>query len=862
MKKIYIILFLEIFIYCSVEAQINREEAVLITKNFRIKWVLDKGKKEFSIGLVKDGRVLGCVPLERQYAVLYSRDFPDTTSRSLINPVGKTKFPEDEYIVIKRNVREATTAVSMNEAGEEISFQPDLSAKSDHHVQFKKETNDFSLFSSWTVEDGSKDCIKVSLVLKAKRDGYYSVESPKVISAEQQQLDWGLIPGYFQGRHLSDNLITSYLYGQGIPGYPVVVRERTATTLASIATLKNGLTIAAVPAPGLGRNPWDSVIHQRDWNVGLSLLSRDKRISPAVYFPILGQPSSYMRAGEEKAFDVYFVLGSEGWYQSYSYVINSLYSIKDFLDLKVASESLTDRLFGLYKYISNDKLSMWRVEAYNGTKIGAQSYLGGVLGAERDAMKNADYGAMWMLTKVTGDESLSDSRLQYALNFKIQQQFDTGFFKGAPKGQYFLWKSKRFTEEWGDHVEPIALTYYNLMDVGNMLLFEPDNAKLKTTLRNGADWLLARMSKQGSWPVAYDHHKYNPLFEDLKDLRPTFYGLIIAYNLLKDKKYLNAAIKGANWFVENAVKNGAFIGVCGDARFAPDFATAQAAQALLDLYDITKKKKFLDAAIETARIYTTYIFTHPKADKSAVYVDGKPLQNWQISQVGLNIEHGGAMGSANPRGPILLSSFSGMFVRFYELTGDDLYLNMARAAALGREAFVNPRTKVASYYWFNMDLGAGSFPHHAWWQIGWIMDYLLSEAALRSNGAVHFPSGFMTPKVGPHKTYGFQPGKFFGKDYSLFLIPGYVKTSNASIDYITALNPSERKVYIVFMNSSSHSQSYSFELSAKTINKMVFKTPKGIRLITGKNGDVKTAVAQDEEITIPGFGLDIIQVSY
>ena len=63
----------------------------------------------------------------------------------------------------------------------------------------------------------------------------------------------------------------------------------------------------------------------------------------------------------------------------------------------------------------------------------------------------------------------------------------------------------------------------------------------------------------------------------------------------------------------------------------------------------------------------------------------------------------------------------------------------------------------------------------AWWQIGWIMDYLMSEAEMRSNGAVSFPRGFITPKVGPHQTIGFESGLTYGKKANLVLIPNMIK---------------------------------------------------------------------------------------
>src|SRR5690606_1738770 len=283
----------------------------------------------------------------------------------------------------------------------------------------------------------------------------------------------------------------------------------------------------------------------------------------------------------------------------------------------------------------NDSSSLWHNYQYKGLEIGAQEYNAAVVGSDKDAAKNSDYGAMWMLANITRDSTLIKTRLPFARNFKlVQQDTEDDFFKGAAIGQYYLWKSKHFTEEWGNYVEPIALTYYTMLDIGNILLFSPNDEELLQRLRLGAERLMNWQREDGSWEVAYDRDTKQPTFKDLKDLRPTFYGLIIAYKLLGDEKYLNGARKGANWFIQNAVEKGHFLGVCGDFRFVPDFATGQSVQALLDLYDITEDEKYKSAAIKTARIYTASIHTHPVPDNSTKTVNGVVRKDWEISQVG------------------------------------------------------------------------------------------------------------------------------------------------------------------------------------------------------------------------------------
>lgn len=142
----------------------------------------------------------------------------------------------------------------------------------------------------------------------------------------------------------------------------------------------------------------------------------------------------------------------------------------------------------MHAYLTNDSTSKWHNLVYKGVTIGAQDYLGGVYDSEKDAMKNSDYGAMWMLAKLTDDPRLTQKRLPNALNFKLMQQHaEEDFLCGSSAGQYYLYKSKRFTEEWGPYTEPIATTYYMLMDMGNILLFEPQQKELKQHVKLAAD---------------------------------------------------------------------------------------------------------------------------------------------------------------------------------------------------------------------------------------------------------------------------------------------------------------------------------------------------------------------------------------
>lgn len=863
-KRIY-----QVFLSCLLlpAGSYAQQQLSLHNQQLELQWQKQgKGYRLVKAGVTANGNHVSLAQPSGEYTVLYSADKPGT--EPLRQQAGKraAAFPEPIYKYMIRRWNENLAPVPMNVAGKAIHFYPAAAKQQGNAVAFSYRSDTLQLTADWALDPAFPQDITVTLTLKAKKAGYYAIATPSLAVMPVQQLDWAMIPGYFQGKKLEPDLVRSYGYGQGIPARPVVVRERTASTLCPLVSGSNGITLAVIPAPGTGRDPWEKdKSTQSNWQLGLSLMNRKGGLTPTAYHPVLGEQDSYMEAGEERRFSFRYSIQQADWYTVYKHAVYDIYRFRDFLALKQTRQSLTDRIFEMLHYLRADCTSRWRTFSYKGLQIGAQDYLGGVVGSDKDAMKNSDYGAMWMLARLTGDTLLEHQRLPYALNFKLaQQQEEPGFFQGAVTGQYYLWKGNRFTEEWGPYVEPIALTYYSLIDMGNILLFEPGNQPLRERLRMGADKLMEWQHADGHWEVAYSHTNTQPMFGDLEDLRPTFYGLLAAYRILGDKKYLEAARKGADWFIQEATARGYFLGVCGDARFVADFATGQSVQALLDLYQLSGEEKYKVAAIATARIYTASIYTHPIPSHKQKTVNGVTREDWEISQAGLSFEHGGSLGSATLHGPILLASHAGMFVRLFRLTKDSLYLDMARAAALGRDAFVHQPTGVASYYWNAMNAGAGPYPHHAWWQIGWITDYLLAEAELRSEGNISFPRGFIAPKVGPHQCYGFAPGKIFGRLAKLYLPDSMLEVSDPQVDYISLADNYTRQLYVVLLNNDDETHETAVRLNtAKVMPGEQVRVIKSIvRDHLGKQEGYDLPSGNTQAVTIPSYGLKVLVFDY
>ncbi|KAL2807709.1 hypothetical protein BJX63DRAFT_436811 [Aspergillus granulosus] len=455
-------------------------------------------------------------------------------------------------------------------------------------------------------------------------------------------------------------------------------------------------------------------------------------------YPILGQARSQMIGGDSSMSTtfLYLVSGEPNitWYD-----VNKLRKAQQDSRLLVTSAS------------------KWNLWSFQNLALGAESG------------KLLDVGTMWATQRLTGDPFLQEQRLPYAYNFKMALQ-DTsgGVFHGATLGDYF--KNGGFVSKliWlgnnnEDYVSPIFTTFYALLDVGNILLFDPSDELLLSRFTLAAEKLPSWQKASGEFDIGYlKANTSKNKYPHLTDNCATWYGLAAVYRILGDKKYLDGAEAGAKWFIEKVLETGRWLGVCDDTYLYPDFATVFAAQALLT---------------STRRLKMNRAHPHAKWNH---------IQRLATQPNGPEFEHAGYTSTANARGPIYLSSHTGAFIRFYGITGDQVFLDLARYAAKCRDAFVDPTSSVPSYYWYQKNIGGSTDPWHGWWHIGWVTDYLLASAHMLSDGAIYFPYGFITAKVGSHAPYGFASATVLGEDAELWQPRHLLNVSDPEVDYITA----------------------------------------------------------------------------
>lgn len=711
-------------------------------------------------------------------------------------PAGWRSFehPSGLYTVVTIDRRAAPKLVQLQREGSAAAFFPRSAERQpDGSILFTQKTTGGTLTAIWALDPRFPADVVVKLRFAAEAKTSVSLASPTLVTVDRAEFAWGCLPGNWYGTDVQPDFELATDYSQGLPARPYLANERNTMTLSPLMTTKSGLTIAVIPAPGASVDPWAFDRYTRDHvKLGLGTMDRYGNLTPVVYSPVLGGEGSKLEPGQSTALEFRYTLQSSSWFAVFRHAVMDIYRFPELLNLQTSRESLAERVARLHATLRDDRKSSWKTTHVFGLEVGS------------NGNKTSDIGAMWMMARTSEDPALL-ARLPFLRRYKLaQQDMRPGFFQHAATGEYPY--GDGFAAERGNWIEPLFTTYYTMLDDGNIVLFDGKDAELKERIRLAAEKLIAWQQPAGGWHVAYDAISHRVDFANLTDLRPTWYGLFVAWRILGDERYLAAARKGADWYIAEAVAKGHYLGACGDALNIWDFTTAFGAQALLDLYEATKDVKYREAAIEVAKVYATTIFTQPVATDAEKQVAGAARRDWEISQVGLSVEH--IRGTASG-GPILLSSHAGLFVRMYQLTRDELFLDMARAAARGRHHYVDEPTGMSIYYWNALDrvkTTATVFPWHAEWQVGWITDYLMSEANLRSGGAIAFPHGFPTPKVGSHVTYGFAPGTIYGAPALLWMGTGAVKSRDGDLEYVCARSPDRKTAYLIVMNQSPRSR--------------------------------------------------------
>jgi hypothetical protein len=263
---------------------------------------------------------------------------------------------------------------------------------------------------------------------------------------------------------------------------------------------------------------------------------------------------------------------------------------------------------------------------------------------------------------------------------------------------------------------------------------------------------------------------------------------------------------------------------------------------LLELYEETRDRTYLDAAYREAQRYVSQIFVRPVPTGSVTVptrpldtedqlagrpsgwwspdelydyprddVDDEVVPAWVVSPNGLGFE---AMKTYRLNGYTLNPGWAPSLLRLAHHVDDDLLRDVAHNAIVGRY------TNYPGYYYrqFTVHHMKPSFPyegpagsttiyyHHAPGQLGMTVDYLITEHETRSDGNIRFPAAFEQNYVWfAFRVFGHRPGSFYGYDGVWLWMPrGIVSTDNPQVNWIAAEGGG--RFFVSLTNESDHDE--------------------------------------------------------
>ncbi|MGN6644210.1 MAG: hypothetical protein ACTHKU_14550, partial [Verrucomicrobiota bacterium] len=209
-----------------------------------------------------------------------------------------------------------------------------------------------------------------------------------------------------------------------------------------------------------------------------------------------------------------------------------------------------------------------------------------------------------------------------------------------------------------------------------------------------------------------------------------------------------------------------------------------------------------------------------------------------------------------------MANFAPWMLRLGYYAGDDFLRETARSAIIGRYAnFPGYHINTARTTIYEkpdyplhpfMDLSVNSFHYnHIWPMASMLLDYLVTDAFVRSEGKIDFPSRFIEGYAYlQNKFYGDRPGQFYDQTNCFLWMPkGLVKADTVELNYIAARD--DKGLNIALMNQSDEPVRSTIRLNpkvagfdpSKTFEVLVREGNAEPTRTTMQNGELAVAVA-------------------
>jgi hypothetical protein len=630
-------------------------------------------------------------------------------------------------------------------------------------------------------------------VLTPKQAGYFSAAFAGIAPVDTARVKFLYQPMVWSWRRF--------------PEKPYLTPEHLCTTAA---TFTNDGTATEGLAPDPAEIPYRYAKLDNS-RFGLLLRNAEGKAQPMLFAPILGGAGSRLEAGKSFRFRSRYVLSGGDWYAGLNHVLHDVFHYKN--ERRNAAVTLNQTFDNTMAFAMHDVYGGW-VDSLKGF-----DYVQDAVGTVKIVSALHQLGA----ALVTGNPEIYRRRALPTMAYAMSRE----------KYLYTVDERQKIQS-------PSHLLKGPCVEVGELAgLYQMTNgqtgaflAELNRLFGKSRKLNLNTETGGGTWQDYLARYRSTRQPDDLAKAREGADAYLKAWQMYPAVFDNDPGLRDK------------------EAAFLTDFTPKL--YDLTELYEETNEKRYLDAAVQSARQMVFWLRSNPMAPDSVLTanrggvvpghahkryklnsyeslpgfdlntpVPEQRVEAWRTSLVGLPPEQPGTYVGG---GPIMLTHHPAWFLRLAHRSGDTLLRDAAYNAVLGRYAgfpgyyFTSLETTIYQHvdyamhpYWdvkYNAMFYNHVFPH-----LALLIDFLVSDAFYRSKGQVNFPSvyapgyAYLTSKV-----YGHQPGTVFGeKNVRLWLPPAAIQSSSVALNHL--LGVGERDLHLVLMNTTNEAVSETLRLN-------------------------------------------------
>ena len=575
---------------------------------------------------------------------------------------------------------------------------------------------------------------------------------------------------------------------------------------------------------------------------GLALFNDISKLQPQVFAPVMGGAGSQMKAGNSFSFLVHLIVRPLDITHTYEHLAKDKMGFRDYRTN--ATVSMNTTLDNLIDYSKTHYA--WFIDSLKGF-----AYSTDVPGA----VKNVSSLNPMELALIRDDKEMFETRAYPLMEFMLSREKFLFTLDSTQKIQSPSRKLK-------GPIAPLSelQVLYNLFGRTNSFYplmaqkeFGSDRVRNLDEKQKGRNWI-------------------NALF---------------MFRLTSDSSYLKLSRELADQYLADRVdKKMEQFGdpLVSSNFFWPTFTNNWS--ALLELYELTGEQRYLNAAHDGARHYTLFTWMGPRIPDSLVtvnkggkapmywylkskghrqmYYPEEKVPAWRLSEMGLTPESSGT--STGHRG-IFMSNYAPWLLRIGYYTKDSFLMNVAKASVVGRsESFpgyhINTE-RTTAYEKMNFplhghkDQSVNSFHYnHILPMASMFIDYLVTDAFVKSNGQINFPSEYIEGYAYlQNKFYGAAKGRFFSsQDVQLWMPSRILKMDAIALNYISAKKGDT--LLLAFMN-----QSLKPVTTRVTVNpSRVTLSRQAVVKLLSPSGQVQSLKDSSFQLTVPASGIAAVAI--